>query len=181
MTRQRRIALFALAIAPLALACKQTDEASVAPPPAPKASVTVPVDHLADGELLEGPAKAFGLALPRGMKIDAAFGDVVYASGQLPSDGVAKYVRARVREGKMIEGDFAHYGTTTFEHVRIPTSPDKEFAITIRPATEGVGVTKVEVRDATQTKAPALADDTARWKNAGLTPNGRILDPTHLQ
>lgn len=174
----KTVALCALA---LAGACKQHDEVSVVTPIAPKASATVPIDHLASGELLEGTEKAFGLPLPRGMKVEAAFGDVVYATGQLPSESVAKYVRVRVREGKMIEGDYAHYGTTTFEHVRIPTSPDKEFAITIRPAAEGVGVTKVEVRDATPTQAPVLPDEAARWKNAGLTPNGRILDPTHLQ
>ena len=171
----------AIAVAPVLAACKRDDTVSVVATPAPKASAAVPVDHLADGELLEGPEKAFGLALPRGMKVDAAFGDIVYASGQLPSANVAKYLRARVREGKMIEGDYAHYGTTTFEKVKIPTSPDKEFTITVRPAAEGVSVTKVEVRDATPTQAPNLPDDAARWKNAGLAPNGRILDPTHLQ
>jgi hypothetical protein len=144
-------------------------------------SASVPIDHLGSGELLEGTATAFGLAIPRVMRIDAAFGDVVYASGQVPADSVAKYVRARVREGRMIEGDYAHYGTVTFEQVRIPTSPDKEFTVVVRPAAEGVGVTKLEVHDATPIHAPPLPDDTARWKNAGLGPGGRILDPTHLQ
>lgn len=174
--------VIAIALMLACSACKKDDDVSlVAAASAPRASASVPIDHLATGELLEGTAKAFGLVLPRGMTIDAAFGDVVYASGQLPSDSVAKYVRARVREGKMIEGDYSHYGTTTFEHVRIPTSPDKDFAITVRPASEGVNVTKLEVRDATPTKAPPLPDDAARWKNAGLTPQGRVLDPTHLQ
>jgi len=166
----------------LGLACACKSEPSLTLVAAASASAgSVPVDHLAPGELLEGKAKVFGLVLPRVMRIDAAFGDVVYASGQVPPDSVAKYVRARVREGKMIEGDFAHYGTTTFEHVKIPEMPDKDFAIIIRPAAEGVGITKLEVRDVTAPQAPALPSDDARWKNAGLGPNGRILDPTHLQ
>jgi hypothetical protein len=65
--------------------------------------------------------------------------------------------------------------------VKIPTSPDKDFTIIVRPMAEGVGMTKMELRDTTEPTAPALPDDNARWKNAGLGPNGKILDPTHLQ
>ena len=79
----KHLAVFlALAAAVATSACKNDDEVTVvgAASAQPTASA-VPVDHLATGELLEGSAKAFGLVLPRGVRIDAAFSDVVYASG----------------------------------------------------------------------------------------------------
>ena len=70
-------------------ACKDDSVTVVTLPSASASASAVPVDHLANGELLEGTAQAFGLKIPRVMHIDAAFGDVVYASGQVPSDSVA--------------------------------------------------------------------------------------------
>ena len=172
----KRAALLLFALA----ACKN-DAVTVLPAASAQPSAAVPVDHLADGELLEGSAKAFGLVLPRGVRIDAAFSDVVYASGPVSDEAVVKYVRARVREGKMIRPDFAGDGRTTFDHVKIPVMPDKEYVVTVGPSRGAVGATKIELRDVTPLKAPSLPDDAARWKNAGLTPQGAVADPTHLQ
>ena len=115
------------------------------------------------------------------MRVDQSFADVVYASGQVDSEGAVKYVRAHVREGKMIQPDFAGDGKTTFDHVRVPAMPDKELVVSVKPAKGAVGVTQFEMRDVTPTKAPNLPDEAARWRNAGLTPQGRVLDPTKLQ
>jgi hypothetical protein len=164
----------------VACACHQRDDVTVIVPVDSAAPVAKPVDHLAKNELLEGNAKAFGLTLPRGVFVDAAFADVVYASGKVETAAAVEYVRTRVREGKMIQPSFAET-KTTFDHVRMPATPDKQYVVTVRPKFGTVGVTQIEVRDVTPQKAPDLPDEAARWKNAGLTPNGRVLDPTHLQ
>ncbi len=161
-------------------ACKREPEVTVIDAPQVSASAK-PVDHLAPKELLEGDAKAFGLTLPRGVRLDQSFADVAYASGAVDTEAAVQYIRARVREGKMIAPDFAGDGKTTFDHVRVPARPDKDLVVCVKPGKGAVGVTQFEVRDVTPTKAPELPDEAARWRNAGLTPEGRVLDPTKLQ
>ncbi len=172
------------AIAPLLLlafaACRRDSDVTVIVP-ADSATKAKPVDHLAPNELLEGSEKAFGLTLPRGMHVDRSFADVAYASGHVDTRAAVEYVRTRVREGKMIEPSFAGDGKTTFDHVRVPAMPDKQLVISVRPAAGAAFITQIELRDVTPTKAPELPDEAARWRNAGLAPNGRVLDPTHLQ
>lgn len=153
----------------------------------PSESASTPIDHLAEGELLEGDAKAFGLTLPRGMRIDAAFADVAFASGTSPPERVARsdyttavtrYVRARVREGKMIEPTWDHPYRTTFDHVRVPAMPDKELVVDVEP--KG-GAVQIVIHDVTASPAPKLPDEAARWQAAGLKPNGQPLDPQKMQ
>jgi len=175
---KRLAALFVVVV--VVSACKREPEITIID--APQASVSAkPVDHLAPKELLEGDAKAFGIVLPRGVRVDQSFADVVYASGPVETQAAVQYVHARVREGKMIQPDFAGDGKTTFDHVKVPAMPDKELVVTVRPAKGAVNSTQFEVRDVTPTKAPNLPDEAARWRNAGLTPEGRVLDPTKLQ
>lgn len=161
-------------------ACKNDEVTVVGAASAMPSASAVPVDHLASGELLEGSAKAFGLVLPRGIRVDAAFADVVYASGPVSDEAVVTYVRARVREGKLVRPDFAGDGRTVFDHVRMPALPDREFEIKVGADHGSAFATKIEVRDVTPTKAPSLPDEAARWRNAGLNPNGGVADPTHL-
>ena len=156
-----------------AFACKREEELPVLPA-ASASAVPTPVDHLAPGELLEGNEKAFELSLPRGMHVDGAFVDVVYASGTVPSDGLANYVRARVRDGKVVTGATG----TVFDRVRLPAAPDVELAIYVRPAPQG---SSLEVRNVTPVRSPDLPNEDERWKAAGLKPGGGVLDPTHLQ
>src|SRR5258706_231399 len=83
-------------------ACRKDDE-TVEPAPLPalptRADTAPPADHLGEGELLEGTEKAFGLTLPRLVKVDSRFVDLVYASGTPRPDAVANYIRERVRFG----------------------------------------------------------------------------------
>jgi len=162
-------------------ACRRDPEVTVIVPVDSAVASAKPVDHLAPNELLEGDAKAFGLTLPRGVRIDQSFADVAYASGRVDTHAAVQYVRTHVREGKMIEPSFAAPDKTTFDHVRVPAMPDKQLVVAVRPASGAVGVTQFEIRDVTPAKAPELPDEAARWRNAGLAPNGRVLDPTHLQ
>ncbi len=163
----------------LLVACQRDDEVVMpAATAAPSASAAAPVDHLAPGELLEGSERAFELPLPRGVHVDGRFVDVVYASGDVPPDALANYVRARVRDGKAITGATG----TVFDRVRIPAAPDTYLAIFVRPGPTQPATTSVlEIRNVTEPKAPSLPDEDSRWKAAGLKPGGGMLDPTHLQ
>jgi hypothetical protein len=171
-----REALAVLALA-LAGAChKEEPRAEVAepaPPPPPSASAT-PADHLAADELVEGDKKAFGLTLPRDVHVDGAFVDLVLASAHLPVHPLVKYFRARLAEGSLREGDEA----ATFEHVHVPGAPGPEYSVRIWLSGS---FTRIELRDTTPRPVPNLPNDAARWRQAGLTPQGRPLDPTHLE
>jgi hypothetical protein len=134
----------------------------------------VPVDHLAPGELLEGSAQAFGITLPQGVRVDEAFVKVVYASGPLPVHPLVQYFRSRLRGGDVREGE----SSATFDHVTAPSDADRPLSIHIAEVHRGA---LIEVRDATPAPAPNLPDEAARWKNVGLTPNGRLADPAHFE
>jgi hypothetical protein len=132
-----------------------------------------PLDHLAPGELLEGAEHAFGVVLPRNVAIRGAFVDVVYASGSGSVEDVARYFRARLRGGSVREGPLA----STFEHVTAPGRPEVDLQVRVMADR---GQTSVEIRDTTAAPVPVLPDEASRWKQVGLTPSGRLADPTHL-
>ena len=156
-------------------ACRKEEVA----PPAPPATVAPdgaapPRDRLAPGELLEGTEKAFGLTLPRRVHVDQTFIDVVYAGGDPQPDAVANYVRARVRMGTVRIGA----ASTLFERVQIPGSPGREYSIRVAPGERGDGC-RMDLRDVTPPVLPPT--EVERWRAVGLTPQGKILDPTHLE
>jgi hypothetical protein len=150
------------------------DDGVSAAAPAPPPADSVPVDRLAPDELVEGTAKAFGLKLPREMIVKAAFADVVYAQGPLALRPVVHYFRARLRDGGLREGEAA----ATFEHVHVPGSPGLELNVHIERSPGGV---QLVMRDTSPPSLPALPDDDSRRRSVGLTPEGRLLDPTHLE
>jgi hypothetical protein len=166
------VALFALSAA----ACKkeETVDTTIVDRPPPPVVDAAPPDHLGEGELLEGTQKAFGILLPRRLKIDQAFVDVVFASGEARPDAVANYIRARVRMGTV------HIGAanTLFERVQVPENPGREISIRVATGDNGRGCV-VELRDVTPPK-PLEGSETDKWRAVGLSPDGKLLDPQHL-
>jgi hypothetical protein len=138
----------------------------------PSASARGP-DQLAPGELLEGASKAFGVSLPRDLHVDGSFADVVYASGPLGVHSLVQFFRARLEDGSLREGPQA----ATFEHVHIPGDPGRELLVSITQQGSGC---RVDLRDSTPLVLPVAPDDSARWRQVGLTPQGKLADPTHL-
>ena len=175
--RARRSSVLAAVL--LVAACRRTaSEETAGPPsdpapPAPSASATIAPDRLAPGELVEGRKKALGVFLPRDVHEDASFADLVYASGPVGVHPLVEYFRARLIDGSLREGPEA----ATFEHVHVPDAPGKDLRvhIVLRP-----GGCRVELRDTTSAPVPVLPDNDARWRQVGLTPQGRLADPTHL-
>jgi hypothetical protein len=151
-----------------------TNGAEQAPTMGSAATVApAPVDHLAPGELLEGTEHAFGVTLPEGLHVEAAFASEVLASGPLTVHPLVQYLQARLKGGGLREGT----GSATFEGVKASNDRDPPLTIHIMQVRDGVRVT---LRDTTSRPAVPLPDDATRWKQVGMTPSGRIADPTHL-
>ena len=136
-------------------------------------SATPPADRLAPGELLEGSQLAFGVVLPRLMNVRGSFLRVVYGSAPTSVHALAQYFRARLEDGTFREGP----SSATFERVKVRGKPGLELGVRIATSPEGASI---EIRDTTPVAAPGLPDEAARWKQVGLTPAGRIADPSHL-
>ena len=164
----------AVVVAVLASGCERGTDGAAPYRPAPSASVApLPIDHLAPGELAEGPEKAFGLAIPRTFRVGRRFDDSVFASGAASPETVANYVRRR------IEAEAVEIGPTRTIFVRArvkgvgPNSPLLRVEVS-----EGALGAELVVRNITP--APVVPDLTEeeRWKREGLTPQGKVLDPS---
>jgi hypothetical protein len=163
----------------VAAGCHRDDEVHTgAAPSAPThaaASASAPVDRLAPGELAEGTDTAFGLAIPRDLKVERRFDDSITAGAEMPSEWVANYVRRRVDADKVEIGPTR----TVFDRARVKGgAPDKLLRIeVVQTPLEA----QLVVRDVTPKPIdPGLSED-ERWRKAGLSPNGRPLDPEHSQ
>ena len=144
-------------------------------PERPKAALpAVPEDHVDKDSLAPGKEKAYALVLPYNFAITARVDRTTSAVGMAPSKQVITYIKERVRDGKLIEGD----PRTVFEGVRIPEEPDRylQIVVTARSATTVVTVTDV-------TPPPELppVSQPERYKQVGLAPNGQLLHPRTIE
>jgi hypothetical protein len=167
-----------LALAALSAGCHRSGATDPRPAasinPEPAVTGTAPADHLAPGELLEGSEQAFGITLPRGVRVDGAFVQVVFASGPLTVHPLVQYFRSRLQGGDLREGETS----ATFEHVTVPGRSERQLSVRIAEVRR---TAIIDIRDTTPRAAAKLPDEAARWKSVGLTPSGRIADPTHLE
>ena len=178
--RVSRLALSLAAAAALALAACQSPPEQWLPgdaSPVTSAAATValaPVDHLAPGELVEGTQHAFGLTLPRDVPIDRDQPGSVRAIGPVSVHALVKYFKPRLVEGKLTEGD----SFAKFEDVKLSGKPGAVYRIKLSELPPRG--TLVELDDVTPPPVPDLPDEAARWRQVGLTPQGKLIDPTHL-
>lgn len=142
--------------------------------PAPSASVAR--DRLAPGELVDGPLHAFELRLPVGMEIREAFSSVVYAWGPVDPMQLANYLRGQVKGGSISVGAAA----TVFDQVTAPGNAKRILRLRVETTGQGRSA-RLEVRDVTPPPPVPAVDDAERWKRVGMTPDGKLIDPSHLQ
>jgi hypothetical protein len=134
------------------------------------------VEHLAPGELVEGPLRAFELRLPAKMTIQEAFGAVVYATGPVDPMRLSNYLRTRVQGGAVHVGAAA----TVFDSVTVAENAQRILHIRVDSLAQGHAA-RLEVRDVTPPPVEPAADEAERLRRVGLAPDGRLLDPTHLK
>lgn len=133
-----------------------------------------PVDQLAPGEIAEGKETAFGITLPRKMTITARFADTVFARGDLTIEDTTRYVRQRVVAERVDVGP----AKTVFTKATSKSDPGKILAIEIVSVGNG---SQLVLRDATPPPPEPGLSEEERWKKLGLSPQGKLLDPTHLE
>lgn len=167
------IALALLAL--LALGCDGDGEV-VGPGSAPPgASAKKPIDRLAPGELAPGRTEAFGLLLPKDLTVDARFHDQVHASGPVTPEALANYVRTRVEVAHVEIGA----ARTVFPRARIKGgAATKLYRVEVVPSGPR---TRLVIRDITPPPTVQGISEEERWRRAGMTPGGELIDPKRQQ
>jgi hypothetical protein len=155
------------------LACRKSeDEGSAAATTQASAVTFAKSDKLMPHELLEGSEKAFALPLPRELKVTYRFAQATHAEGLVASEGVSNFIRARVKEGEIRVGA----SETLFDRVKVPSDPKR--ILKIRVLSER-GFCRVTVDDVTPAELTGSVED--RMKKAGLTLDGKLLDPKKIE
>lgn len=132
-----------------------------------------PVDTTEPGELPEGTLVAFGLKLPRRMKLVAKMDDAVFAVGQMRLEHVANYIRRRVDTEEVDTGP----SKTRFVGAKV-RGGDKTVDVEVALVSRGV---QVVVRDRTRKPAEDGLSDKDRWDRVGLTPDGKLPTNSKLE
>jgi hypothetical protein len=172
-------ALAYAALACAALGCGKRPAPGPTPAPLPSAvssasASPLPADHALPGELAEGPESAFGLLLPRRMRVTARFPDAVFATGELPPDLVVAYVRQRVIAAQIQTGP----AKTVFTRATTRSDPGRMMRVDV--IGRG-GATELFIREETRPPAREGLSSDERFRQLGLSPDGNPLDPTRLE
>lgn len=177
MGSHHRITLFA-ALA-LSAACRKVPAPRpTTVTPAPSASASAP-DRLAPGEVPPGRAAAYDLLLPAGSSIERKFGGAIHCNVPLPPETVANWIRSESDEAEALIGPSG----TIFTKVRVRGAPAGSYLrIEVSPGVQ-VGDSAIVVDKLPDSPPPqvAPASNEEAMKKAGLTPDGKWLDPKHLE
>lgn len=175
-TRHRLSATVVLVLVVGCLACTSCKRDEKPPPTETKPP---PSDHLVPGEVVEGKERAFGLPLPRMSRVASAAEGTIDVYSSLSPEDLVNFVRVRVKEGKVIPGS----SSTLLEAVVPLGDLKKRISIDVHAFRGNDATVRSEmiVRDLTPIPSEPGLTDEQRWKKAGLTPDGRIADPSHLQ
>ncbi len=134
-----------------------------------------PVDRLAPDELTQGSGEVWGFSVPRGMQIEHRYVEEAALVGAVKPDALANYVRDRVVVSHVEIGA----GRTIFPNARIKAgAADRVYELDVVPEPGG---TRLVIRDLTPLPVMPGLSDAERWRQAGLTPQGRPLDPKKFE
>jgi len=131
-------------------------------------------DRLPPGELLEGEERAFGLPLPRDLKLESATKRTVHARGRVKPETLANYLRARV----LVQHVEMANRKLIFPKAQLRGDPNRTI-LRLEVIDEGL-TTHLIVRNL---MGPPLVEgltDSQRWEQAGRKPGG-ALDPHRLE
>jgi hypothetical protein len=134
-----------------------------------------PLDRLAPDELAAGNAEVWGFAVPRDMQIEHRYVETAHLIGPVKPDALANYVRERVVVSHVEIGA----GRTVFPDAHIKGgAADRVYELDVVPEP---GQTRLVIKDTTPLKVTPGLTDAERWQQAGLTPQGRPLDPKKFE
>jgi len=174
---RRRLTVIGFALAGVlgsAPACKRKEQA----PPTPAPSAQPSADHLAKGEIPEGRDRAFTLPLPLHSTVKARFPKSVHVASSHTPEELVGFIQARVKDGTTTTGP----SETRFEGVVVAKDPSKKLTIQVRAAAIASEYrSQLVIDDVTPPpEEPGLTTED-RYRKAGLGPDGKLLDPKHLQ
>lgn len=164
------------ACAAASVACNdppQVVQTSAPPPPAARSATPIerPIDHLDPDELEEGLDDAFGMKLPRALRIERRFPDTVYAAGTVKPEALARYIREHVDVDRVEIGA----ARTVFPTVTLRTGTNPGALYRVEVVSEP-GRTLLSVRDITPHAAEPGLTEAERWRKAGISADGREAD-----
>ena len=156
------------------MACKRKEQA----PPAPAPSAAPTADRLAPGEIPEGTERAFTLPLPLHSKVKARFNQSVHVASTHTQEELANFIRARVKDGATVSGA----SETRFDGVVVTKDPSRKLTIHVRGAAIASEFrSQMVIDDVTvPPEEPGLTVED-RYRKAGLSPDGKLLDRNQLQ
>jgi len=155
----------------LCVSCHAKSDAGDDRPRAVSPATSKPIDRLAPDELAAGNAEVWGFVVPREMKVEHRYKEVTHLIGPVKPDALANYVRERVIVSHVEIGA----ARTIFPDARIKAgAADRVYELDVIPEP---GTTRLVIRDTTPPKVQPGLTDAERWRQAGLTPEGRPLDP----
>lgn len=164
-------------LVPLALSsCTQRDPRGHGPPGYEAPLDTKLIDDTGPGELAEGKEEAFGLRLPRRMRVERRYPDAVFVRGNVTGEQAANYVRARVVARSVDTGP----SKTLFSDARVRGAEATGRLLRLE-VVSSVGSTELVVRDVTPPAVEPGLTEEDRWKKHGLSKDGKVLDPSKLE
>lgn len=144
------------------------------PPPGSWASEPAPVvktkvDVADPDELAEGKERAFGFPVPRAMRVEARFDDAVYLVGRVPFASLNNYIRERVVAGEIDTGP----AKTVYGKAALKNGKKRLLELVV---INDYGNIELVVRDRTRTAVEKGLTEEQRWKRAGLTQDGQVIE-----
>jgi hypothetical protein len=133
-------------------------------------------DRLAPGELAPGKDVAFGLTLPRALRVYLRDPFAIHAEGRVEAERVSNYVRHQVKAQSIEVGA----AKTIFNQARVEgaAAPSKPLRIEVLKLDQG---TRLVVVDLTPRKVdPSLKPDDL-WRIHGFDKDGKHMDPARFE
>lgn len=159
------------AAAALAMLCACQDKR---PPPAIEAAPEVTPDRLPEQQRPSETVTAFGLSLPKGMRLTRQFDDSAYFLGRLELATVVEHLKPHL-EAQRVE---VKPGYTAFENARLK-GDTSEKRLRVDVSAEGPG-TQVFVQNVTPPPTPRGVSEAEMWRRAGRNPDGTPMDQNQL-
>jgi hypothetical protein len=153
-----------------ALGCDQRKPAD--PPEAQGAGASA--DRLSPEEALPEAEIAFGLAMPRGMRLTRYFDDSAYFTGTLDMASVVEQIRGQLlaREVELLE----RRAVFPMAYIR-GDATRRLFRVEVTANRQG---SQVYVKNITPAPAPRGLSQAEIWRRAGRNPDGTLLDPNQV-
>lgn len=130
-------------------------------------------DRLGPHEAPPGAVELWGLLLPTGSRIERGFGERTYATVPLSPEATIEHLRTEA-DGEFQVTRTAEGAVIPHVHVR-GAEPDQ--LLWVRVGSEVMGSSRVTVERVHLVPPPSALEHDEVMRKAGLTPDGRLLNP----